>query len=179
VVGSFLPEAQPKSDETALQTLPVKGGRVKPRSVRGGVRVQGVDDVLVHFARCCQPLPGDKVAGFITRGRGVTVHARDCANLQIVDSERLIPVEWNVEQGGSHLVRVRVLCADRKGILASIANTLSQSDINITNAQVQTTPDRKAMGVFEVEVKDLKHLEGALQAVRRIGDVFEADRIRT
>jgi GTP pyrophosphokinase len=76
-------------------------------------------------------------------------------------------------------VRVRVLCADRKGILASIANTLSQSDINITNAQVQTTPDRKAMGVFEVEVKDLKHLEGALQAVRRIGDVFEADRIRT
>lgn len=174
----FLPEEPQEPEEEPEQLPPLKTRRGKTRPVRGGVRVRGVEDVMVHFARCCQPLPGDRVMGFITRGRGVTVHAADCSNIQAAEAERLIPVEWNREHQGSHPVRVRVVCTDRKGILAAIAQTLSQADINITHARVQTSPDKKAVGLFDVEVTDLKHLEGALGAIRRIEEVIEADRVR-
>ncbi|MEJ5376581.1 MAG: bifunctional (p)ppGpp synthetase/guanosine-3',5'-bis(diphosphate) 3'-pyrophosphohydrolase [bacterium] len=174
----FLPEEPQEVEEEKEQIPSLKTRKGKPRAVRGGVRVHGVEDVMVHFARCCQPLPGDRVLGFITRGRGVTVHAADCSNIQDAEAERLIPVEWNQGHQGSHPVRVRVVCSDRKGILAAIAQTLSQADINITHAKVQTSPDKKAVGFFDVEVTDLKHLEGALRAIRRIEEVIEADRVR-
>jgi len=179
VVGKFLPEPPPSSEEpeesVAPRLTPLRG---KKRSFRSGVRVQGVTDLLVHFARCCQPLPGDDILGFITRGRGVTVHAKDCPNLELVDPDRLIEVEWDLDHKASHPVRVRVVCADRKGLLASITHTFSQADINITDAQVQTLPDKKAVCTFGVEVHDLGHLERALKAIRRIQDVMEARRIR-
>lgn len=174
----FLPEEPQEPQEQLEELPPLKTRRGKPRPVRGGVRVRGVEDVMVHFARCCQPLPGDSVLGFITRGRGVTVHAADCPNIQAAEADRLIPVEWNLEHQESHPVRVRVVCSDRKGILAAIAQTLSQADINITHARVQTSPDKKAVGFFDVEVTDLRHLEGALRAIRRIEEVIEADRVR-
>ncbi len=174
----FLPEEPLEQEEQPEELPPIKSRRGKLRPVRGGVRVHGVEDVMVHFARCCQPLPGDRVLGFITRGRGVTVHAADCPNIQAAEASRLIPVEWNLGHQGSHPVRVRVVCTDRKGILAAIAQTLSQADINITHAKVQTSPDKKAVGLFEVEVTDLKHLEGALRAIRRIEEVIEAERVR-
>lgn len=174
------PEAGREAEEEEKQALPpLETKKRKTKVVKGGVTVYGVENVMVHFARCCQPLPGDKILGFITRGRGVTVHTSDCTNMQLVDPERLIPVEWNLEHRGIHPVRVRVVCADRKGILAAIAQTLSQADINILHAKVQTSLDKKAIGVFEVEVNDLKHLEGALRAIRRIEDVIEAERIKT
>jgi GTP diphosphokinase / guanosine-3',5'-bis(diphosphate) 3'-diphosphatase len=179
LVTRFLPEApQPPAEEESPISV-VKPLRGKDRSFRGGVLVQGVEDVMVHFARCCQPVPGDRVAGFVTRGRGVTVHAVDCINMQLVDPNRLIPVEWDTGQQAVHSVWVRVVCADRKGNLATIASTLSQADINITNAKVETSPDKRAILLFEVEVTDLKHLQGALKALRRIDDVFEAERMRT
>lgn len=174
----FLPEEPLEQEEQPQELPPLKSRRGKLRPVRGGVRVHGVEDVMVHFARCCQPLPGDRVLGFITRGRGVTVHSADCPNIQAAEASRLIPVEWNLGHHGSHPVRVRVVCTDRKGILAAIAQTLSQADINITHAKVQTSPDKKAVGLFEVEVTDLRHLEGALRAIRRIEEVIEAERVR-
>lgn len=178
LVGWFLPTPQtPLVEETS--TLPqVRQLRGKPRSFKSGVTVRGVDEVLVHFAKCCQPLPGDKILGFITRGRGVTVHARDCGNIQLFDPDRVIPVEWNEDRNAVHSARLRVLCNDRKGILAALASTLSQADINITHAQVDTTPDKKAVCTFEVEVSDLKQLEGALSAIRRVQDVLTAERVR-
>lgn len=179
LVTRFLPEAAVEPDEESEPVKPLKTRRGKPRPVRGGVKVHGVENVMVHFGRCCQPLPGDRVVGFITRGRGVTVHAADCPNLQAADPNRLIAVDWNTDQKSSHPVRVRVVCVDRKGILATIAQTLSQADVNITNARVQTSQDKRAVGIFEVEVTDLKHLEGALRAIRRIEEVMEADRIRS
>ena len=106
------------------------------------------------------------------------MHTRDCPNLRVVDRNRLIPVDWNVDQQASHPVRVRVICTDKKGVLAAIAHSLSQSDINILAAQVETTPDRRAVGTFEVEVQDLRHLEKALSAIRRIDEVIEAERVR-
>lgn len=178
IVTYFLPEA-PVEEEKEPEVIPqIKDKKRKGRALKGGVMVHGVENVMVHFAKCCQPLPGDKILGFVTRGRGVTVHASDCTNIQLADPNRLIPVEWNLDYKGSHPVRVRVVCSDRKGILAAIAQTLSQADINILHARVHTSLDKKAIGVFEVEVNDLKHLEGALRAIRRIEDVIEAERVK-
>ena len=180
LITYFVPEIEGEKEVEESKVLPpLETKKRKPTAVKGGVTVYGVDNVMVHFARCCQPLPGDKILGFITRGRGVTVHTSDCANMQVVDPNRLIPVEWNLDHKGIHPVRVRVVCADRKGILAAIAQTLSQADINILHARVQTSIDKKAIGLFEVEVNDLKHLEGALKAIRRIEDVIEAERIKS
>ncbi len=176
----FVPQTEGEKEVEEPKVLPpLETKKRKTAAVKGGVTVYGVDNVMVHFARCCQPLPGDKILGFITRGRGVTVHTSDCANMQAADPNRLIPVKWNLEHKGIHPVRVRVVCADRKGILAAIAQTLSQADINIVRARVQTSIDKKAIGVFEVEVNDLKHLEGALKAIRKLEDVIEAERIKT
>ena len=180
VVGRFLTELQPQEDEEEPAAEPqVKPLSGKGRDFRTGIRVQGIDNVLVHFARCCQPLPGDKVYGYITRGRGVTIHTADCPNLRVVDSNRLIPVEWETDHKGSHTARVRVLCADKKGILAAITQSLSQADVNITNAQVETTADRRAKCSFEIEVHDLRHLTEALKVIRRLKDVYEVERFRT
>ncbi len=176
----FVPETEGEREAEEPKVLPsLETKKRKVTAVKGGITVYGVENVMVHFARCCQPLPGDKILGFITRGRGVTIHTSDCANMQAVDPNRLIPVEWNLEHKGIHPVRVKVVCADRKGILAAIAQTLSQADINIVRARVQTSIDKKAIGVFEVEVNDVKHLEGALRAIRKLEDVIEAERIKT
>jgi GTP pyrophosphokinase len=179
LVGRFLPEPQPQPPEESVPLQRVKPLRGKRRSFRSGVRVRGVDDILVHFAKCCQPLPGDEVEGFITRGRGVTVHTTDCTNLQVVDPNRLISVEWDLDHNAIHSARVRVVCMDKKGILADIVHTLSHEDINITDAQVETTQDKRAICMFGVEVNDLKHLKNALKAVSRIEDVLVAERVRT
>jgi GTP pyrophosphokinase len=178
VAGRFLPETPEQPEDQLAASPQLEALKGKPRAFRSGVSVQGVEDVMVHFAQCCQPVPGDRISGFITRGRGLTVHATDCPNLRVVDPNRVIPVDWNVDHRASHAVRLRVICTDKKGVLASIAQGLSQADINILAAQVETTPDKRAVGTFEVEVQDLRHLEKALSAIRRISEVIEAERVR-
>jgi guanosine-3',5'-bis(diphosphate) 3'-pyrophosphohydrolase len=179
LVGRFLPETQVQPIEEAVPVPRVRPLRGKRRSFKNGVTVRGLQDIMVHFAKCCQPLPGDDVEGFITRGRGVTVHTADCPNLQVVDPNRLVPVNWDLEHETIHPARVRVICTDKKGILASIIHTLSHEDINITDAQVETTQDKRAVCTFGVEVNDLKHLKDALKAVSQIEDVLVAERVRT
>jgi guanosine-3',5'-bis(diphosphate) 3'-pyrophosphohydrolase len=143
---------------------------------RGGVLVKGVDDILVRFAKCCNPLPGEQIAGFITRGRGVSVHRADCPSLLSSGFERRIEVDWDRDAGEVHPVGLAVICANVKGMLAAISGTLSNHDINILQANVRTRVDNRAECKFVVEVRDTDHLLGAMAAVRKIKHVIDVQR---
>ncbi|MGH7354086.1 MAG: RelA/SpoT family protein [Candidatus Rokuibacteriota bacterium] len=146
-----------------------------------GVRIRGVDDLLVRFARCCNPLPGDQIVGFITRGRGLTVHARDCLTVakSVLDRERLINVEWDVEEPASRPVRIAVYIGrDRPGLLSEITGAISSLNGNITKAEVTVTDDRRGINNFVVEVADLRQLQGIMTAIREVPDVMNVERVR-
>jgi GTP pyrophosphokinase len=146
-----------------------------------GVRIRGVDDLLVRFARCCNPLPGDPIVGFITRGRGLTVHARDCLTVakSVLDRERLIDVEWDVAEPGKRPVRIAVYIGqDRPGLLSEITGAISARNGNITKAEVTVTDDRRGINNFVVEVADVRQLQDIIQSIREVRDVINVERVR-
>jgi GTP pyrophosphokinase len=144
----------------------------------GKVRVSGMENVLVRFAKCCGPVPGDSVEGFITRGRGVTVHASNCTKVFHLDPERRVPVTWESAPGEMHRVKVRVVSEDRPGLLAAVSNKISAEGVNIDSAQITTSDDRRAIQLFELSVKDRKHLEGVLRQIVKIRGVLTVERVR-
>jgi GTP diphosphokinase / guanosine-3',5'-bis(diphosphate) 3'-diphosphatase len=146
-----------------------------------GVRIRGVDDLLVRFARCCNPLPGDAIVGFITRGRGLTVHTRDCLTVakSVLDRERLVNVEWDIEEPATRPVRIAVYIGrDRPGLLSEITGAISSKNGNITKAEVTVTDDRRGMNNFVVEVADLEQLQRIMAAIRDVPDVINVERVR-
>src|SRR5262250_2249426 len=157
-----------------------KSAATRPAPV-DGVRIRGVDDLLVRFARCCNPLPGDPIVGFITRGRGLTVHARECLTVakSVLDRERLIDVEWDVEEPGKRPVRIAVYIGkDRPGLLSEITGAISARTGNITKAEVTVTDDRRGINNFVVEVADLRQLQDIIAAIRDVRDVINVERVR-
>jgi GTP pyrophosphokinase len=144
----------------------------------GQVKVSGMENVLVRFAKCCAPVPGDSVEGFITRGRGVTVHASDCPKIFHLDPERRVPVTWEEAPGELVRVKVRVVSEDRHGLLAAVTNKISAEGVNIDSAQVHTSEDKRAIQVFELSVKNRKHLEGVLRQIAKIKGVVTVERVR-
>jgi GTP pyrophosphokinase len=150
-----------------------------------GVRIRGVDDLLVRFAKCCNPLPGDQIVGFITRGRGLTVHARDCLTVvkSVLDRERLVNVEWDVdepaEDSAKRPVRIAVYIGrDRPGLLSEITGAISSRNGNITKAEVEVTDDRRGINNFVVEVADLRQLQEIMSSIREVPDVINVERVR-
>ena len=146
-----------------------------------GVRIRGVEDLLVRFARCCNPLPGDQIVGFITRGRGLTVHARDCLTVakSVLDRERIIDVEWDIEEPGKRPVRVAVYIGrDRPGLLSEITGAIGGKNGNITKAEVTVTDDRRGINNFVIEVADLSQLQDIMAAIRLVPDVINVERVR-
>jgi len=165
------------------EELEVRGEKkTKPRISEEGVKIRGVNDVLVRFAKCCNPLPGDEIVGFITRGRGVSIHTRDCPNADqlLIDPDRKIAVEWDSDRPVPHQVRIRVTIGrDRPGLLAEISSAISASNINIAQAEIKVTEDRKGVNTFILEVSDLKQLQGAMHAIQRIDGVLKVERVRS
>ena len=151
--------------------------KVTRRNSTSGIRVQGEHDVLVRFARCCSPLPGDPIVGFITRGRGVTVHRRDCEQGLDLDPERRIDVEWDGKSAVPHEVAIQVLCADKPGLLAHISQAFSDSAVNISQAHCRATEDGRAVNTFHASVRDLEQLKGVIRALARIKGVYSVDRV--
>ncbi len=146
-----------------------------------GVRIRGVEDLLVRWAKCCNPLPGDPIVGFITRGRGLTVHTRDCLTVakSVLDRERLVNVEWDVEEAAKRPVRIAVYIGrDRPGLLSEITGAISSKNGNITKAEVTVTDDHKGMNNFVVEVNDLEQLQSIMTAIREVPDVINVERVR-
>jgi len=152
-----------------------------PRKPDGAVRIRGVDDLLVRFGKCCSPVPGDGIVGFITRGRGLTVHARDCLTVvkNVLDKERLVAVEWGGGEPAKRPVRIAVYIGmDRPGLLAEITAAISSRRGNITKAEITVTEDRKGLNHFVIEVEDLQQLQGIMQAIRDVKDVINVERVR-
>jgi GTP pyrophosphokinase len=146
-----------------------------------GVKVRGARDLLMQLSKCCHPIPGDRIVGYITRGRGLTIHAADCPNLDALDydKERLVDVEWEAGRANTHAVKVSVLTIDRTGILANVSSAISEGHTNITRAEISTREDRKALLDFVIEVTDTVHLDRVLKAIERVDGVITARRVRT
>lgn len=147
-----------------------------------GIKISGVDNVLIRFSKCCNPLPGDEIIGFITRGRGVSIHTADCPNIDSLsyDPERHIRVEWEVDKKVSHPVKISVLAGeDRPGLLAEITAAISFGNANITEADVKVTEDRRGINTFVLEIRDLAQLQQIMQAINKIKGVMGVERVRT
>lgn len=143
-----------------------------------GIRVKGVDDVLVRFALCCHPLPGERIIGFITRGRGVTVHTVGCLTVMESDPHRKIEVSWEDNLQAPRPVKIEVTCVDRPGLLASISSAITSADANITRAQVRTFSSQRAVNTFEVMINNSEHLHRVLQNISKVKGVYKAVRAR-
>jgi GTP pyrophosphokinase len=153
--------------------------RLVSRQSKSGVQVSGVEDVLVRFGKCCSPLPGERITGFITRGRGVTVHALDCPKVLESDPQRRIEVQWEDGKGTPRAVKVEVTCVDRPGLLAAMSKAISSAGINISRAHVHALGDRKAQNVFEVMVASADELNRVMRNLGRVRGVMKVARVRT
>jgi GTP pyrophosphokinase len=177
VLGKLAPAAVHDTD-AATEAKPARA----PRKGDGpAVRIRGVDDLLVRFAKCCSPVPGDGIVGFITRGRGLTVHARDCLTVakNVLDKERLVAVEWDGAEPAKRPVRIAVYIGrDRPGLLAEITAAISSRQANILKAEITVTDDRKGLNHFVVEVQDLHQLQDIMQAIREVKDIVNVERVR-
>ncbi len=147
------------------------------RKRREGIKVRGVDDVLVRFAGCCNPLPGEEIVGYITQGRGVTVHSARCKNLTKADPQRRIDVDWDLEVGVTYPVRIEVITQDRPGALAELSGAIAEANANITQAAVEVTPDHKGIHEFTLQVVDKNHLRQILQTLKRLKWVEKVGRL--
>jgi GTP pyrophosphokinase len=151
--------------------------RIKRKKSTHGIKVKGLDDMLVRFANCCHPLPGEHVAGFITRGRGVTIHKHNCRHIMDADPERVVEVVWEPSDHDVYVAKLRVVTSDKKGVLADISAILAQKDANILKATVQTTIDRKGIALFTVEVENYKQLQEIMGTIKKVKDVLRVERI--
>ena len=169
------------AEETATGPIdiPIVGRSRQPRAGESGVLVRGAPDILVKLAKCCTPVPGDDIVGFITRGSGVSVHRADCTNVKALmkDPERLIDVEWGSTGKSVFLVQIQVEALDRSGLLSDITRMLSEHHVNILSASVSTSNDRLAISKFVFEMGDIVHLDRVLNAVRRVDAVYDVYRV--
>ena len=169
------------SSQTApLETKPAPRKSVVGKSDDKGVKVKGARDVLMQLSRCCNPVPGDRILGYITRGRGLTIHAVDCPNLEALDydRERLVEVEWDSATPSTHAVKVSVMAVDKTGVLANVSSAIAECRANISRAEIATREDRKAVLDFIVEISGTEHLDQVLKAIERVDGVITARRVR-
>lgn len=163
--------------EASVEVIPTSN--VASKRTSSAIKVEGVDDVLVKLARCCTPVPGDAIMGFITKGSGISVHREDCINgadLVIHQPERLVNVSWLAGAASIFLVNIQVEALDRARLLADVTRTLSEQHVNILSAAVSTSKDRVAISKFTFEMADAKHLDSVLSAVRNIEGVYDVYR---
>ena len=167
-------------DDAALKASPLERLLERVKSIAPsprGLKIQGVDGVMVRYAACCQPVPGDKVVGYVTRGRGVSVHRGDCPNLlQLAhEPERRLDVVWQKSDGERFLVRLAIEATDRRGLYADLATAVSETGTDIRSLELKTTDGRVA-GACLVEVENLTHLEKIVKALRKVKGVSEVSR---
>jgi GTP diphosphokinase / guanosine-3',5'-bis(diphosphate) 3'-diphosphatase len=167
-------------EDLAEATLVTRAPRPAAPAGDSGVVVEGSNDVWARLSKCCTPVPGDPITGFVTRGNGVSVHRADCVNLgHLLQSqpERLVNVRWSPREGSQFLVAIQVEALDRTGLLSDVTRSISDQHVNILSATVQTTRDRVAFSRFTFEMGDPKHLGAVLRAVRSIDGVYDVYRV--
>jgi GTP pyrophosphokinase len=167
--------AEPETEEIPIQVPKSLRG---PRNPSQGVLVRGSADVMTKMARCCTPVPGDEIVGFITRGDGVSVHRADCKNVKSLREERIVDVAWSENSRGVFMVQIQVEALDRSGLLSDVTRVLTENHVNILSATVSTGRDRVALSRFVFEMADPSHLDHLLNQVRRIDNVYDAYRVK-
>ena len=172
VLGKMIPEI-PK-----VGRLQKMLGSIR-KSKDDAIKIKGIDGLVVKFAKCCNPIPGDSIMGFITRGRGLTVHLEDCPNVHAYDDQRKIEVSWELDKGYTYSVRLRVSAEDKKGLLSDITSILSSSKANIINAQVTTHPDRSATSVFEIEILNAPQVQKITKSILKLKGIKSVERLRS
>lgn len=178
VLGSLQTETEVEED--SLTFTPRSRGRAL-RPSDSGVLVRGAPDILVKLAKCCTPVPGDEIVGFVTRGSGVSVHRTDCVNVKslLAEPDRMIDVQWAPTSSSLFLVQIQIEALDRSGLLSDVTRVLSEHHVNILSATVSTSSDRLALSRFVFEMGDTVHLDRLLNAVRRIDAVYDVYRVNS
>ena len=176
VVRKIAPKQEPAADQESIFNKLV-GRVVRKKRLKDGVLVKGVDDILIRFGKCCQPVPGDPIIGYITRGYGVTVHRTNCVNALRMTPERQIEVEWNQEASETYPVKIKIVSHDRVGLLADVVGNISKFGANILNASSETRENKMVDSYFTIGVEDTGHLERILSAVRKVKLVQDVKRI--
>lgn len=168
-----LEEAQPKKTSTI--------GRIFQKAFErssGAVKVSGIDNLLVTLAKCCNPIPGDSITGFITRGRGVTIHSTHCAKVLASDQARRVEAAWNLKGNLPTATKIRVVCVDKPGLLADISQSISSEGVNISQASCRSIGDQKSLNTFEVGIKDVKHLHQLMKSLEKVKGVISVERVK-
>ena len=176
VIGRLKPKLGIRTDRApGIVTKMVD--RIKRRRGERGLKVRGISDMLVRFANCCHPLPGERVVGFITRGRGITIHNKNCRHILSANPERLVEISWEASAEEIYLADIRVTSVERKGILAEVSTIITQKDANIVRAEVKTTTDSKGIALFTVEVASYKQLQEIMDAIKKVKNVLIVERL--
>ena len=176
-LGRLIPQEKQKPEpaKPGRLTRVLEKIRKKPSSA---IKIDGIDDIMVRFGKCCNPLPGDAVTGFITRGRGVTVHTLDCPHVAEGDPERRVEIEWDMKKKVARSVKIRVYCLDQKGMLAGITGAITNCEANIISANIVSTADHRGVNNFEIDIQDLDHLNRVIAALKKLKGVTGVERMR-
>ncbi len=174
VVNKLLPESE------KLEKTPAKKGTKKTEQERG-IKIEGVDNIMFHRSKCCYPLPGERVAGFVTRGRGVSIHTVDCPTLDThtIDMDRLVAVEWTGGDDATYAVKIAVHTIDKTGILAELSAIISTNNININYIDASATHEKQARFNFILEIKDRHQLDDILKKISQVKGIIEVKRVNS
>ncbi len=181
VLGRLFPPEEIDDRLGQQEEIKITARKAAAQARGDGIVVDGIDHLLVRFANCCNPLPGDEVIGIITRGRGISVHTADCPNVEAerYDQDRIVKIQWDAKVKIPRTVKFKVSSEDKKGILAEMTSIISSNNINISHADIRTSADNIAVNTFEVEVEDLDQLHTLLKALAAVKGVISVDRIKT
>ncbi|RMH19700.1 MAG: bifunctional (p)ppGpp synthetase/guanosine-3',5'-bis(diphosphate) 3'-pyrophosphohydrolase [Gemmatimonadetes bacterium] len=174
VIRALYPDQEPHE---VVRRSPTALERITERIRRSnrGVRIQGMDNLMVRYSQCCQPLPGDKVIGYITRGRGVSIHRVDCSNILNLGEDRRVEIEWTAEKGDRFFVKLYMRGTDRRGLLSDVAKAITDTGTNIQHADMRAV-EGGMVGEFSVEVHDLAHLTRVVKSVRKVKGILQVER---
>ncbi|WP_300157013.1 bifunctional (p)ppGpp synthetase/guanosine-3',5'-bis(diphosphate) 3'-pyrophosphohydrolase [Solidesulfovibrio sp.] len=181
IIGRLLPKKEGEEGDIHLKVeppvTPAEGLAAPAKGKPGeGVRIQGVDNVLVRLAQCCNPVPGDPIVGYISRGRGVVVHTHDCPNIPNLESERLIQVNWEGEKEQPYPAGLSILAKNQKGVLGKISQVLAEEGVNIDSGAIHSNIDGTSQLIFRVEVRDSSHLYRTIERISRLESVIAVKR---
>jgi GTP pyrophosphokinase len=175
VIRKIAPDAKPEKEESLLEKL-ISRRKDKKEKEKDAIVVDGLDNILIRLGKCCQPVPGDQITGYITLGAGITVHRKGCVNALKLNPERQIHVEWKQETAGTFPVKLKIRCYDRMGLLADVTAVISQMDANIVDVNLESQQDKVVNGSFTISVKDIAHLENVMAKLKKIDAVQEISR---
>ncbi|MBY0369618.1 bifunctional (p)ppGpp synthetase/guanosine-3',5'-bis(diphosphate) 3'-pyrophosphohydrolase [bacterium] len=176
IITKLAPKTEPAEQKEATGLQKIFDSAHKQQ--RTAITVKGLEDLLVRFARCCNPVPGDSVIGFITRGRGISVHSRKCPKIFDSDPHRLVDIEWDHNKQETREVKIRAVCEDRSGLLADLSKAIRDQSANIIRAQIGTTKDKKAVCLFAVSIHDLSQLRKIISTLEGVKGVISVTRVQ-